>query len=216
MQKLIFLFLFLSIQSLFAADADPRAKALLDEVKKKYDSYRSISMDFRLIIEVPGEERQIQTGRMIQQGEQYFVQLPDRDIYCDGKSLWLYLKEENEVQINNVEEDEDSGIVSPRDFLEIYQSNEYEYALTNEFVEKGRQIAQIEFKPVDSDSDIAKIRLTIDKNTKEILQLRTFYKDGTRVGLVLSGLSANEIYPVETFRWKKSNCPDCYVEDLRM
>ena len=216
MKNLISLLLFLLAgQALFAADADPRAKALLDEVKKKYESYKSLSIDFQLIIEVPGEERQIQSGKMIQQGEQYFVQLPDRNIYCDGKALWLYLKEEGEVQINDVDEEEE-GILSPRDFLEIYQSDEYEYALTNEFTEKGRKLAQIEFKPKDADSDIAKLRLTIDRQSKEILQLRTFYKDGTRVGLVLSSLSANEIYPVETFRWKKAYCPDCYVEDLRM
>ncbi len=194
---------------------DPRATALLAKVEKKYEAYQSLSANFKLIIEVPGEDRQEQAGRMIQQGNSYFIDLPDRQIYCDGQSVWLYLKEEGEVQISDAEEGEE-GIASPRDFLRVYESDEYVYALDNEFVEKGRSVQQIVFKPKDRDSDISKIRLTIDKNSLEILQVRTFYKDGTRVALVLDRLSANKNYSAETFRWQKNNCPDCYVEDLRL
>ncbi len=216
MKKLFLFFAFLGISSLWAQEqSDPRATDLLKKVEQKYESYKSLSAEFELIIEVPGEDRSIQKGYMIQQGDQYFINLPDREIYCDGQSVWLYLKEEQEVQISDVEEDDD-GIASPRDFLRVYQSDEYTYALTNEFTEKGRTVQQIEFKPKDRNSDMAKIRLTIDKNSAEILQLRTFYKDGTRVALVLGRLSANKTYAPETFRWQKKQCPDCYVEDLRL
>jgi len=215
MKSHFFFFLCMLALPLFAQEqSDPKATALLQKIEKKYEAYQSLSADFKLIIEVPGEDRQEQQGRMVQQGNSYFIDLPDRQIYCDGQSVWLYLKEEKEVQINDAEEED--GIASPRDFLRVYASDEYVYALANEFVEKGRSVQQIVFKPKDRDSDISKIRLTIDKNSLEILQVRTFYKDGTRVALVMSSLSANKTYPAEIFRWQKNNCPDCYVEDLRL
>ena len=199
-----------------AADVDPEAKAVLQKVKTKYDAYRTLEINFTLILEFPEEPVEEQTGRLIQSGDKYRLESQFQDIISDGKTAWLYLKNNKEVQINNVETDEESGFQTPRDFLRVYESKDHVYALTNQMVENGRQVQQIEFKPLDDDAEYSKMRLTIDKNNHSIKRIKVFSQDGSRYTIRVDKLTPNKSYPASTFSWAKAECPDCYVEDLRI
>ncbi|MBK6902452.1 MAG: outer membrane lipoprotein carrier protein LolA [Saprospirales bacterium] len=200
-----------------ASDSDPEARAVLEKVKAKYEAYQSVEATFTLTIEFPGaDEKEEQTGKMIQQGKQYRLELATQHLICDGKSIWLYLKENKEVQINNFEEDEESGFLSPMDMLRIYEREDYVYVLSNEYTEAGKIVQDIEFKPLDADSEYSKLRLSVDKAGSQIKRIKAFAKDGSRYTLTLSTFKTNLSYPAGTFSWTKTQCPDCYVEDLRI
>ncbi len=225
MQRLSFILL-LSIFSvgLFAQnftkkeDSDPKAKEALDKMRKKYMDYQTLEADFSLEIEVPQQEKETQKGKLIQQGDKYRLQLNDRILVSDGKSSWLYIKKNKEVQINDVDEDQKSegGISSPKDLLRAYEWDDYIYGLVNEFTENGKLVQQIEFKPVKKDTDYSKIRLTLDKRTSEVVSIKSFGKDGIRHTLILNKLTPNKQVPASTFTFTKSECPDCHFEDLRL
>jgi outer membrane lipoprotein carrier protein len=198
-----------------AADSDPAARKVLEKVKKKYDAYKTLEADFTLTLEFPEQPVEEQKGKLIQQGEKYRLTLASQSIISDGASVWLYLKDNQEVQINSVEEDGED-ILSPKDLLRVYEQEDYVYALTNEFVEDGKAVQQIEFKPVSDDSEYSKLRLTVDRNNQDILRIKAFAKDGSRFTLALNKMTPNKSFPAATFEWNKSECPDCYVEDLRI
>ncbi len=199
-----------------ASDADPAAKAVLDAVKAKYESYRSLEVQFSLLIEIPEEPEEVQKGTLLQEGEKYRLKLEGQTVVSDGTTLWLYLENNKEVQINNVEDEDEETILSPKDLLRVYESEDYVYALTNELVENGRVVQQIEFKPLDDDSEYSKIRLTVDKKTRELRRIKVFAKDGSRYTLAVEKLIPNKKFPPETFVFQKSECPDCHWEDLRI
>lgn len=170
---------------------------------------------FTLEIEFPGEPVDIQKGHMIQKGEKYWLDFESQTMISDGATLWLHLKNAEEVQINDVEEDE-GEVLSPSSMFKIYETEEFVYALTNEIAEKGVVVQQIEFKPLDPDSEYFKIRLEINKKTSEVIRMKSFSKDGTRYTLTMDKLTSNKDFPDYKFIFNKSECPDCHIEDLRM
>lgn len=199
-----------------SGDVDPQAKAVLEKVKKKYESYQSMDVTFTITIALPEEPEEIQKGTLQQMGEKYRLELASHSIISDGQYVWLYLKNNKEVQINNVDSGADGEVLSPKDLLHVYNSGKFVYALTNEFMENGRAVQQIEFKPIEEYTEYSKIRLTIDKNSQKILRIKAFEKNGARYTLEINELTPNKSFTANTFVWQKSECPDCYVEDLRI
>jgi outer membrane lipoprotein-sorting protein len=128
------------------------------------------------------------------------------------------LKKQKQVQINDYEEDEENeDIMSPKDVLKIYKSDNYFYVLMNEAYEKGVMIQQIEFKPKDRDSEYSKMRVTINKKTSEIMRLKVFSRDGSRFTFEIKNEGSNKKISADTFVFDKSKAPDdTDIEDLRM
>ncbi|MBK7010096.1 MAG: hypothetical protein IPH36_16390 [Saprospiraceae bacterium] len=72
-----------------ASDSDPKAKKILDALKKEYNGYKSMEVVFELVLELKGQPAETQKGKLIQQGKKYQVSIADQEIYCDGKAVWL-------------------------------------------------------------------------------------------------------------------------------
>lgn len=195
---------------------DPAAKKILDKLKAEYDSYKSMEVNFKLVLELPQQEAEIQNGLVIQQGEMYKLDLDDRSIYCDGTSVWLHVKKNNEVQLNDADMDDEESMMSPKDMLQLYESGEFEYAITAEPLLDGKKVTQIEFKPLDRDSEFSKMALYIDKKTQKMAQMKVFSKDGSRYTLKINDITANKNYSPDTFTFDASKYPGIHVEDLRI
>lgn len=199
-----------------AADSDPEARAILETLRKKYNAYQSLELSFTLTIEMPEEAPIKQQGKLAQKGDAYRLDLDVYHVRSDGKTVWMHLKSNKEVQIQNVDDESMSGMLSPKDLLAIYQSDDYVYALVNEYSTGGTVLQEIEFKPTDRDSEYAKIRLTVDKNKGQMTQVKVFNRDASRFTLDVTKLTPNTSFSASHFTWAKSDCPDCYVEDLRI
>lgn len=195
--------------------SDAEAKAILDKLRKKYDAYQSIEADFSISIEIPQQDEIVQEGTIAQAGDRYRVDLSDQSFICDGTSLWYHQISNNEVQINNAE-DVDGEMLSPKDFMKIYEKEDFIYALVNQFVEKGVAIQQIEFKPTDKNSEYSKMRLTVDKRQNRIMRIKVFAKDGSRYTFKLKNLVPDKDFASTYFKFDASKFPGIHVEDLRI
>ncbi len=199
-----------------AQDLDPQAKQILDDLKSTYDAYSAVEMSFSLEIEIPEQAMETQKGSIIQSGKKYKIDLDDQSIYCNGSVVWVHLKTNKEVQINDYEEDMGGELMSPNDLLNVYESGEYEYALVNEERQDGVKVQQIEFKPTDRDSEYSKMRLSVIKGKKRIQQVKVFAKDGSRFTMKVHETLPNKKYTPETFEFDGSKFPEVYIEDLRL
>jgi outer membrane lipoprotein-sorting protein len=195
---------------------DPAAKKILDNLKAEYDTYKSMEVSFELTLELPQQESEIQNGLVIQQGDQYKLELDDRAIYSDGQYVWLHIKKNNEVQINDAEMDEEANMMSPKDMLQLYESGKFAYAITDEPTLDGKKVIQIEFKPLERDSEFSKMSLLVDKKTEKMAQMKVFSKDGGKYTLKINDITANKKYAASTFAFDKSKFPGIHVEDLRI
>ena len=197
-------------------ESDPLAKAVLENMKEKYEAFHSLQADFTIKYEFPGQAEQSEKGTLTQQKEKYRLVLDGRTLVSDGTSVWLYIEKNKEVQINDADDEEGGSIDSPQDLLRAYEWDDYIYVLSNEFAENGKVVQQIEFKPTDRDSDYSKIRLTIDKKNLDIIRGKAFGKDGSRMTITLDQLKSNPTIGKDTFSFEQSECPDCHFEDLRL
>jgi len=200
----LFVFSFLFFGSAFAQNteqqvelSDPQAQKIFENVRAKYDEY---------VIK--------QKGVLIQKQENYQLELEDQLHICNGKELWLYLKEKNEVQIHEVG-DGDDALLTPKDLLKFYERTDYISALTNEYSKKNRTVQQIEMKPAERGGDILKFRVEIYKKTSEIVSIKAFFADGVRYNVYVDKLTPSpEVLPDFVFNPKKY--PGVNVEDLRI
>lgn len=198
------------------ADNDPAAKKILDKLKAEYDTYKSMEVDFDLTLELPGQEKEVQKGNVIQQGDKYKLDLNDRGIVSNGQSVWLHIKKNNEVQINDAEMDEEANMMSPKDMLSLYESGEFVYAITAEPLLEGKKVTQIEFKPLDRDSEFSKMTLFVDKKSGKMAQMKVFSKDGGRYTLQVNSIVPNKQYDPSTFVFDADQYPGIHIEDLRI
>ncbi len=200
-----------------AEESDPKAKAILEEIRKRFLSYKSLGADFTLDITLADEPTESQKGTMAQQGNKYRVEMGSQSVISDGNTLWLIMSYNKEVQINDMPEEgeTDGAILSPEAMLNFYDKGGFVYYLTNEYKDGSRTIQQIEFKPTDRNADYSKLRMNVNKATKDVISVEAFAKDGSRYKLSIDKLSPNKAFPAGHFTFDKSKYPGYYIEDLR-
>jgi len=196
---------------------DPEAKKVLDKIRKKYDGYKSVEATFTLQIELPAQPKEIQKGTVAQEDTKFRLDMDQQVIISDTKTTWVYLKKNNEVQINNAEpNDTENGFLTPKDLLKRYQKGDYLYSITDKTTEGGKVITQIEFKPVDKKSDYSKMRVSINEKTGTIVGIKAFGKDGSRYTFTIGKLTPNKKFAAGHFQFDAKQYPGVSVEDLRM
>src|ERR1041385_348158 len=110
--------LFLTILSIvylvsFSQTPDPqkdkKAEDILNSVSKKYKSYKSVKATFIITVENPNDKsKDVQKGTICLKGSKYKLNVAGQDVVSDGKTRWTYVKDANEIQIDNQKTDENS------------------------------------------------------------------------------------------------------------
>jgi len=198
-----------------AEDSDPAAISLLEQISAVFLDKAAHAIDYTLDIELPGTGKESQKGRLIQSGDKFVLDIGERQIVSDAQTVWLYLKEMNEVQINDADFDEEEFTLSPSDIFQLHNSKDYVFAVANHGREKGQAITQIEAKPLSDDSEYSKLRLTIADDGKKVLRLKIFSKDGSRFTMHIDKHDDTYVVDSNTFRFDASKYEGIHIEDLR-
>ncbi len=200
-----------------ADESDPKAKAVLEQIRKRFLGFKSVGADFSMEITLAEEPTETQKGTLAQQGNKYRLDLGSQEAISDGATIWMIMNYNKEVQINDMPEEGAMGgaILSPEAMLNFYDKGEFVYYLTNEYKQGSRTIQQIEFKPLDKNADYTKLRMNVDKNTKDVVSVEAFGRDGSRYKLIIDKLYPNKSFSAGYFTFDKSKYPGYYIEDLR-
>jgi outer membrane lipoprotein carrier protein len=194
----------------YTENSDPEAKKVLQKLQKSIANQDGITATFTLTIQA-GDDKEVQTGEIMQKGEFYRVKNSGNEIICNGEVVWVYIKKQNEVQINDFDED-DEDIMSPSKIMKIYEhEKDFFYAITNE----DSRLYQIEFKPRDEDAEYKKIRLEVKKGNHTLSKVIVFGEDGTRYTFQVNSISKKTIAP-SNFKFTKSKYPGVKVIDMRL
>ena len=199
-----------------AADSDPEAKAILDGVRQKYEAYASIETGFDLDIAFPEQPVEVQSGTLARNGDQYRVIFGNQEIFSDGEVLYMVLHNNKSVQINDLPDPEENmGFLSPESIFTFYDNGQFVYTLIDTRSEGGKALHFIEFKPTDRNSEYSKLRMVVERDTKKMVRVLAFAKDGSRYTFKLKNLQPNKKFASDYFAFNKSKYPEYYVEDLR-
>lgn len=191
---------------------DPKAKAVLDKAGEVYKQSTGIYSKFTQTIEVPAGKASTKSGEVYLKGNKFRIKFPDQEIYCNEKSIWTYLKDVNEVQINDYEPDPSD--ISPSNMFNIYQKDFNYIKIADETV-LGKICNVIDLTPKDKSRSYFKVRLWLNKETNLLSKIRIFDKNGYRYNYTISQINNKTKIDDSEFNFDKSDYPGVRVEDLR-
>ena len=197
------------------AQTDAKAKAILAQVSKKYRAYDVVKTEFALTIEnKQAKLKETQQGTLYVKANanKYKVVMADQELISDGRSQWTYLKEDKEVQVTDV--DNSSDAINPAKIFTLYEQG-FKYLYTGENKVAGKVFQMIDLSPIDTKRPYFKIRLSIDKNAKQISSATIFEKSGNVYTYAIKSLVPNVKMAESTFSYDTKKYPGVEVVDLR-
>ena len=136
-------------------------------------------------------------------------------IISDGEDQWLYQSEINEVQITHAPEDE-FDLLGLSTFITDTDLADFTYDITGGETIETHAMEIIEFKPVDRNNPIVKMRIRVFQNTRLPYSMETFERNGISHSILIKEIEAIQSDTAEIFVFRPDAYPDIYVEDLRI
>ncbi len=158
-------------------DAVGEAKQILNKVCSQYESYESMKVDFIVNTE-KGNTKNSDTIVGTVQGKKYRLSMKEREIACDGKTVYYYNKEKKELT-KSKKIPVEIHAVYPQKMLRSFE-NEFDCYFNGEASFNGQIIQRLEFIPRAFDQNIIKINVFIDRQSSQILRVSRMDKDGTQ------------------------------------
>jgi outer membrane lipoprotein-sorting protein len=197
------------------AQTDAKAKEILAAVSKKYRSYDVVKTDFTFTLNnAKAKVKETQQGTLYVKANanKYKVAMTNQDLISDGKVQWTYLKNDQEVQISNVDNSGDA--INPAKIFTIYEKG-FKYAYTGESKVGAKTFQMIDLSPIDTKKAVFKVRLSIDKVSKQIANVVIYEKNGNTYTYNVKTFSPNVKVPETTFAFDAKKYPGVEVIDLR-
>lgn len=217
MKRLLLSIAFAGSTLLSFGQTDAAAKKILNDVSKKYNSYRTIQSDFSLNILDANKKTHTTKGVMYfnKPKNQYSIYLPEQEIISDGKSVWSISKDIKEVQVS--ENENNDNTIGPNNLFNFYQKG-YKYVLMpdEKIVRQGNTESAkvIELSPEDTKTNYFKIKLRINKNN-HIQDVTIFDKSSNKYTYSINTLFLGKKFPTNMFTFSKEKYKDYEVVDLR-
>ncbi len=191
---------------------DKKATAILNEVKTTSESYKTIKIEFTYTMQNKDENiDESMPGVLYVKGDSYRLNIAGQDVICNGKTIWTYIKDANEVQINDVEENSD--VIVPSRLFTSYDKN-YKARFVKETTENDRTVDILELTPLEGRS-FSKIELTVNKANKEVISFVIFDKNGTTFSYIVTRFLHDIPLEPGLFTFNKDDFPGAEIIDMR-
>lgn len=196
----------------FSQTKDTKTIALLDEVSAKTKSYKSIRAEFSYTMEnKQAKINEVKTGSLVLSGDKYRLKAAGQEVICDGKIIWTYLKESNEVQINDLDAKDES--LTPSKLLSSYNAS-YKSRMLKDHSATDPNEATIELIPIVI-KNFTRAVLTVDKIKKQVKTFMLYDKSGNIFTYKITKYQTDLPVAAGDFTFDKSKFPGVEVIDMR-
>lgn len=213
MKNLILAFFTLVVAITASAQYDPKALEILEAMSKKYKSIPAYETNFSYTltndVEKVNEEFK---GKLTVKGDKYRMVLPEQEVINNGATIWTYLPDAKEVNIDNY--DQNSDDINPFKIYEIYKKN-FKYLYLQEKTEGGVLCEEIDLVPEKKDAQYFKIKMFISKKEKTVQGFTMFDKGGNRYKYSITKFVPNSKVEDTFFSFDPKKYPGVEIIDLR-
>lgn len=214
MKKLILIISGLFFTSLAFAQKDPKATAILDEVSRRYQSMKSFNAAFTFGTEAnTGKLLESTKGDVTVKGDKFHLKMAGQSVFTNGKDLYTYVKETNEVNITEFDPSTDEAL-SPTGILNLYKKG-YKYVYAGETKEGTQVYDNIELTPESKSGNVARIQMKVDRKDKSLKSWKIWDKSGKRTVFRVDKFMPNAPADDKLFTFDKKLYPGAEVVDLR-
>ncbi len=160
---------------------DPKAKVILDKLAAKNKAFSTVTINFSYNLSNKDQNiNETQKGVIRVKGSKYKIKLDNFEIISDGNTKWMYMKEVNEVQIENaVSEDEEASFLNPSDIFTMHEKDhKYKYKGKDKVGNQTYDVIKL-FPENASDKPYHTIILYID-DSNQLHEAEIMAKDGNK------------------------------------
>jgi len=196
-----------------SAQYDPKALEILDAMSAKYQSIPAFEANISCTLtnEVDKLNEEFK-GKITVKGDKFRMVLPEQEVINNGATIWTYLPEAKEVNIDNY--DPSSEDVNPSKMHEVYKKG-FKYLYLQDKTEGGVLCEEIDLVPEKKDAQYFKIKMFINKKEKTIQSFTLFDKGGNRYKYTISKFTTNANVADAYFVFDPKEYPGVELIDLR-
>lgn len=194
-----------------SAQNDPKATQILNKVSKLYKSYSTIKSTFTVTTtSAQGKSTPASSGTVWIKGNKYRLDYAGQEIYCDGKFIWTYNKDDKEVT-KEVFKVKDNSI-TPNEIFTIY-NRDFKSLFEGPIVKDGKTFDVVKLVPKKK-VNYSYLKLEIDRNTSKIQRMVQHFKNGTEISYAIGTFTPNVGIEDSFFQWNASSHPGVTLVDL--
>lgn len=214
--KIFLAIVFIAFSFTAFSQNDDKAIRVLDQLSEKIDSYKTLHIQFNVIVENTQEgSTDTMHGILYYKDDKYRLEFVDQIVFSHGNTTYSYLKDVEEINITESEELEEPDIFDPKSLLKNYKSNYKCRFISDRFV-RNRPLVEIDLIPIDiEDKSYSRISLLIDKSKIELFSVLYLGKDGTGFLVEFLSFKINTEIPDSLVIFNENDYPNADIIDMR-
>lgn len=207
-------FMLLLTITLCAAQNGNESSAILDKTYANFKASEGIRLSFTTSsLDKSDNPFGTQKGEAYIKGDKFKLEMEEMDVWFNGKTQWILIKEVNEVNISEPTGQEIASI-SPLALLSIYRNG---YTLEAPAIEtvNGKSAYQITMKPTGNNPDFTSVIASVDRTSHALLQVVLNFPNGTKTQIDITKYNANYQFSDAEFSFDEGKHPGVEIVDLR-
>jgi outer membrane lipoprotein carrier protein len=213
MKKAIWtIMLILPAMLMSAQNKDAKAVKLLDDLSAKTKASKTIKADFTYTMtNKQAKINESKSGVLLVSGDKYRLTASGQTVICDGKTVWTYIKESNEVQVNSLDNKDDA--LTPSKLLTSYNQN-YAATIIKDKDNKDVNVEAIQLIP-NTSKNFNKAILLVDKVKMQVRGFKLFDKNGNIFTYTVTNYKTDVPTTPSDFSFDAAKYPGVEVIDMR-
>ena len=194
------------------AEHNDKSKGILEKVSNTYQNNKTTKFNFKLTI-LSEDINETQEGYALLEGDNFFYKTEEREVICDGESVWTYLPDDNECYIDLLEDLENT--INPNEIFTIWKEG-FKFQYIGEKTINNELIHQIKMFPKSPEkSKYHTLLMEINETNSSIKKAIIKSKDGVTIQFEILKLTSNPSLEKNTFKWDINKHPNVDEIDNR-
>lgn len=215
MRKSLVLFSLLLLPLWAFTQQDPEAKKILDEVSLKVKNCQTIQADFELVIEDKKSDKSTKSKGLVKiKGDKYYMESMGSKVFFNGKTMWSYLEDVNEVTISEPSQTDNDFVENPAKIFTFY-NRDFKYHLVGEARLDAGWMYEIDLFPMTLDQPYSRIKIYVGRETKELYLIKAIAKDGISYSAFIRNTKYDEALNDNLFQFTPEKHKGIEIVDLR-
>ncbi|MEO1049797.1 MAG: outer membrane lipoprotein carrier protein LolA [Bacteroidota bacterium] len=213
MKKIILSVMLLGMAGVVFGQYDPKALDILEGMSDKYQKIGTFSAKITstLVNEDEGVNEEF-SGTITINGDKYRLKMEEQEVINNGLTVWTYLSEVNEVNIDNYDPDDEE--ITPSKIYNAYKEG-FKYLFVEDITEGGATYHVIDLLPEDRGSQFFRIRMNINSKDNSLSSWTMHERTGNVYKYSITEFDPNVNVKDSFFTFDASKYPGVEVIDLR-
>ncbi len=190
-----------------AVSAQSNAEKIIRVMVDQMRSHKNVEMVFNYQISPDGKTLgESEKGHAWLQGEAYKIEMTDQQTISDGKTIWSYLIDDEEVMVSNASEGTDN---TP---LKLLTSLDESYVATLSGID-AKGIATIEL--ANPKGQYKRVTMKVDTKKTELKSADIYLEDGNKFIIKVEEMKYDQKLDDKFFTFDEAKHPEVDVIDMR-